>query len=233
MANPNCSTATLRTIGWCTTGYRTRFLLGAGKDTTVTLPCRAALARMAAVPTELKNRAKMLRDKRYAVACHEAAHAVICLYLGQNFDCIRLREEPRLTPLGVEGISLGQFIPIDENVRPHEALKEASVDLAGLAFEKLLRPHRTLTVLCLFAQAANDYKGAMEWCRYSLQTVSASADVERFLFKQLFPLVRKQVLEKWSDIAAVGERLARFGKLNQAEVESILARQQKAAKAGK
>ena|ERR1700730_17193337 len=36
-------------------------------------------------PARLKDRRKMLEDKRYAAACHEAAHAVICLRLNQTF----------------------------------------------------------------------------------------------------------------------------------------------------
>ena len=97
----------------------------------------------------------------------------------------------------------------------------------------MLRPHLTLTVLCVFAQAANDYKGALEWCRYFLKRDASSADVDKIIFKQLYPRVRKQVLEQWSDIAAVGDQLARCSELNQEEVEAILALKQKAAKAGK
>jgi hypothetical protein len=184
------------------------------------------------MPAELKNRAKMLRAKRYAAACHEAAHAVICLHVGQTFKCIRLREEPRWTRGSITAKSLGQLIPTDETVYRSAALKEVQVALAGLAFEKLLRPHLTFFLLSAFAQAAGDYEDAMEWCRYFLPTGATSTDVDKVIFKQLYPAVRKLVLAKWGKIAAVGDVLARCGELNQEQVEAILEPKRKAAKAG-
>jgi hypothetical protein len=168
----------------------------------------------------------MLADKRYAAACHEAAHAVICLRLNQTFKCIRLREEAREKPKHLVGtgtmVSLGQFIPTEEPVDWNDAFTEAQIDLAGLAFEKVLRPHHSYAFLCLFGGPANDYQNAMKMCRWGMYNNKDSKQVELYMFKHLLPHVRKQVIESWNNIVVVGDLLAKRGELTQVEVVTTI-----------
>lgn len=68
----------------------------------------------------------------------------------------------------------------------------------------------------------NDYKDAMKWCKYGLYGNSDSRQVEEFLFKNLLPPVRKQIVEDWNNIAAVGGLLVQRGELRQAEVAAVM-----------
>lgn len=114
-------------------------------------------------------------------------------------------------------------MPTDETVYRNGAATIAQISLAGLAFEKLLRPWKPYWELSLCGDPAGDYKNAMEWSRYALYNGGDSLAVERWIFKYLLPQVRKLIAEHWSDIAAVGELLALRGELSQAEVEVALA----------
>jgi len=176
----------------------------------------------------------MLKDKRYHSACHEAAHAVVCLQVNQTFKCIRLREEIRETNYWGNGIvkSLGRMIPTDETIYRNDAWREAWVSVAGIVFEKLLRPHHSYAFMALFGAALNDYKDAVEWQRYSLYNTEDDREVERILFKYTLPPVRRLVIEHWNDIANIGTLLAQRGELSQTEVEAAMLTKREAANAG-
>jgi hypothetical protein len=193
-------------------------------------PQRILSVRSAAAMTprkKLKNRRKMLSDRRYQTACHEAAHAVVSLLLEIPFKCIQLKEEPREV-LGRPATSLGQLVPIDAPIYRRDALSDAQVSLAGLAFEKLLRPHNSYFLFFL-TSCNSDSLRAMGMCGYHLGRVGAAddtegeRDIESFMFKHLFPPVRKMVIEHWDEIVAVGDELAERGELSQREVRKVFA----------
>jgi hypothetical protein len=173
----------------------------------------------------------MLVDKHYHAACHEAAHAVVCLLLHQTFKRIRICEEEIPIEERPEHLKnepaftrLGRFVPTDEPAFDRGA-NEAVIALAGLTFEKLLRPYHSYTFLCCFGHARSDYGGAMQWGQRMLYGCKDSNIVESHLFKYLLPDVRRMVIENWSDIAAIGELLLQRGELSQAEVEAARAGQ--------
>lgn len=62
----------------------------------------------------------------------------------------------------------------------------------------------------------------MESCGFGLYGNSDQNEIDRFMFKHLYPPVRAVVAERWSDIAAVGDVLVQRGKLNQDEVIQLL-----------
>ena len=171
----------------------------------------------------LKNRKRMLKEPRYHYACHEAAHAIVCLEEDLNFECIRLCDEETNSPNGLGPATRhGQFVPTNESMTRQTAFSETRINLAGVAFEKLLRPHHSYAVICVFGKGASDWHGAMESCEFGLYDKSKGNEIERFMFKHLYPPVRALVAERWSDIATVGDALAQCGKLNQAEVIHVL-----------
>ena len=172
----------------------------------------------------------MLSDRRYQAACHEAAHAVVSLLLGMPFKSIRLKEEPREPIFGHPVTSLGQIVPVDVPIyRRSDALTDAQVTLAGLAFEKLLRPHHNYYFLCCMSYPARDFTSAMNMCHLALGRGDAldgterEREIERYMFKHLLPPVRTLVIEHWDDIVAVGDQLAERGKLSQREVRKVFA----------
>jgi len=163
-------------------------------------------------------RNKMFKDERYHAACHEAAHAVACLLLGQGFDRIQLQDQPRMVH-GIPGVSMGQFIPTSEKVYGYEGrCVEAQISLAGLAFEKLLRPSLTWFALAL-GQCRGDFDQALEWTRRALDN---SREAEPFMLRVLLPPVREVLVSHWGAIAEIGRVLAERGKLSQPEVVAIL-----------
>jgi len=161
----------------------------------------------------------------------------VCLAVGSTFKCIRLREEPRKMPLlfemlGATGgaISGGQFVPTDEKVYRNGALAEAKIFLAGLAFEKLLRPNRTYFEIATSTCDA-DFRGADEWCRYHVtgrprRTEKKLSRDERLevsrTYNRALRETRRLVSERWDDVVRVGDALAQRRELTQAEVEQII-----------
>lgn len=167
----------------------------------------------------------MLKEDRYHYACHEAAHAVVCLREKMTFQCIRLCNERIESPNGLGPAQRhGQFVPTDDSLTRATALSETKISLAGIAFEKLLRPHYSYAALCVLGQAASDFHNAMDTTQYGLYDNDNRREIERFIFKHLYPPVRALVIEDWPSIAAVGDALQQRGQLNQAEVVNVMHR---------
>lgn len=165
----------------------------------------------------------MLKDMRYHAACHEAAHAVICLRENMTFKCIRLCDETIESPNGLgQARRHGQFLPTEERLSRATALSETKIYLAGIAFEKLLRPHYSYAAVCVFGYAASDFHKAMEECGYGLYNCDDHKETERFMFKHLYPPVRALVIEHWASIVAVGNALTERGELRQADVMNVI-----------
>lgn len=179
----------------------------------------------------LELRRRMLADERLAQACHESSHALAMLRLGVGFKTVMLCDEEvrggNYALLNARGITVkrvGCVVPTDEVVRRGEEWREAQTLMAGLAFEKILRPGARYSSLCMFGPCESDYRKGMEWVSLALydDTHHTGADVERVLFRELLPPARKLVVEDWCYIAAVGKLLAAHGQLSQSEVEAVL-----------
>lgn len=160
-------------------------------------------------------------------ACHESAHAVVCLELGLQFKYIRLSEIA--TP---SSRSFGHLQPPDKIFR-EDALRQAVCCLAGIAFEKLARPHWTHAQIYRKACSVDETL-AREYCEFFIagkpQDRPTTDDILRKIQQHVFRLIYRQALrtarqivkDRWSDIVLVGKILAKRGELTQAEVEAIL-----------
>jgi hypothetical protein len=164
--------------------------------------------------------------KGLEAACHEAAHAIVSLALGKTFKCIRLREETRDA---TSAVSAGRCVPTDEIVYSDGALAEAKVALAGLAFEKLRRPRKTLFELSL-SSCNSDSKHGEYWCRYHVTGRPSQGDLsgdEKIelakVYNRALRETRRLVRDQWDSIIRVGQALAERRELSQAEVEELLA----------
>jgi hypothetical protein len=173
--------------------------------------------------------------KGLEAACHEAAHAIVSLALGKTFKCIRLREETRDVPdsakaLGAtSAVGAGRCVPTDEIVYAGGALAEAKVALAGLAFEKLRRPWKTLFELSL-SSCNSDSEHGEDWCRYHVTGRPSQGDLsgdEKLelarVYNRALRETRRLVRDQWDSIIRVGQALAERRELSQAEVEELLA----------
>jgi len=167
-------------------------------------------------------------------ACHEAAHAVVCLAMGWGFKCIRLatqeRDDRSWLGIRVEVESVGQTVPTDERIYGDDALKDVKISLAGIAFEKLRCPSMSYLLLLMECLTASDYDNALKMYAYwktgspePPMEVKAMAELwEREIFRDLLPEVRRLVAARWGAILRIGNALAERGELSQPEVEKLL-----------
>jgi hypothetical protein len=181
---------------------------------------------------------KRKKPAEHKSAYHEAAHAVVCLTLGQTFKCIRLRLEARPAPRWnpeARAESRGQFVPTDETIYQSGAATEALINLAGIVFEKTWHPRKTW--LQVHLEQDTDARIAAKMCRYYItgdlsngNGITRAQQIEcSSLQQRLTREAGKIIRERWDDIERVGTVLAERGELTQIQVEGIIGAAHKTA----
>lgn len=166
------------------------------------------------------DRKKIQRNPRLRTACHEAAHALMHLYVGFPFISVRVKEEPAEGHIGVlfdNPKSLGRVVS-DPTYKIHldEALDAAKCCLAGHCFGQIISPRRGDLAL-LLTGSSGDYLQAVDYLRWAGW---AAEDAEKMI-DHLCPDVRRFLVENWGTLLTLGERLAKEGELAYEQVKVV------------
>ena len=148
------------------------------------------------------------------------------------FICVHLRRQTVVNKLTNGSITSGGQLVVDtsEMLRGYEAhWDEAIIDLAGLAFEKILRPKLSILALLIMGDAVNDYADALRLVRSSLRLLRP----EQYMLREWFPAALKIVRSEWAAIMKVGNALHACGQLTQQEVRELVVKRAKKPSASK
>ncbi len=140
----------------------------------------------------LPDRKRMLADGRYAVACHECAHAAIRAATGNSFVRLEVDEGAH-----GDGRCVVEHVRIPASDVPQEILAK----LGGFAFEKLLRPSTTRE------EMVEDWNDAECLCQAIWPDNAENLD-------RLLAQARDIILNHWAWIVRAGERLSKQGTLS-------------------
>jgi hypothetical protein len=187
----------------------------------------AALAKVRAAQ---RKRHRGRRTSPYLVACHEAAHALLSLYLGVGFKRIWLESSKR----GVEGNEEPKrrcnfwSNPNEERIIRNRFLAEATVSLVGFAFNMAaignLGPRSRRAVMrAMIKSWGGDWYNAQGHyydAGRSISPISKKAD--RYLLDVLLPRLERWVEEHIHAIHEIGSLLQIRRKLTESEVKKVL-----------
>jgi len=175
--------------------------------------------------SKLQSMRNMARRSRvteitFAAACHEAAHAVMCLAEGRKFNrvCIEWLPGDLNTP---EGVWWGKIELALEPESLSDVSREIAIFPAGIVFEKILRPNLSYDRISSTCGGLSDFWNALNSCA-ALVGCDKNDRRAAYVYKRSLRPTREFILERWDDIVRIGEELAVRGKLTQSEVEALL-----------
>lgn len=163
-------------------------------------------------------------------AYHEASHAVVSILSGDPFAYVclcEIKEGSRIVtgrlvyPKEADGLAA--------YIYQEDALRVATIRLAGAIANKVLRPRRPYKTI-LDNEALDDFLVTQNLVglhlfaipEYKKLSAEQQVEVDRFIRKNLFPRVRKLAKSNWDKIARVGDALVVQRKLLCAHVKRLM-----------
>jgi len=159
--------------------------------------------------SRLLDRKRMMEDKRYMVCCHEASHAVTALAMGQRFRQVRIHDGEESKVLGAGSTEHGS-----NQISGYEAPWRMAATMAGVVFDRLRFPRKSLVVVICLGGCYDDY-------RQTENLAKAVYKKWRKPLKDCMGFTREFLLKHWDMVLAVAEKLYQVGTLTERDVMEI------------